>query len=388
MELVTSDEGVEVTTDRGTVIAARSMLLTVGIGSFSPKPLPAAADWTGGGVVHFVPQPAELAGHDVVIVGGGDSAIDWAHMLYPVAKSVRVVHRRDRFRAAPAMLERVRSMGIPFHVPAQVTRLIGNGRLAAVELTPGRRHGVGTAVRHRVAALGFHADIGPLITWGVELSGRHIVVDSTGATNLPRIYAAGDIVTYPGKVALLATGFGEVATATTTSPTCSTLGHRVPRAHVGDGLTALPQCFRFYRRDGYNGSGSVSGQIVRSLAPSDRASSASAGSSPVRSAMSANRARRVSSRDRLEAMPQVSSCVEHVLEHPAERAQQPPGGDVRRGAGEHGVVGRGRAAARQLGAIGGGQLVGEPVGDDVAAPAGGERESADTARRSARGRTG
>ena len=79
-----------VTTDRGTVIAARSMLLTVGIGSFSPKPLPAAADWTGGGVIHFVPQPAVLAGQDVVIVGGGDSAVDWAHMLYPVAKSVRV----------------------------------------------------------------------------------------------------------------------------------------------------------------------------------------------------------------------------------------------------------------------------------------------------------
>jgi thioredoxin reductase len=213
VDLVTSDDGVEVTTDRGTVLAARSMLLTVGIGSFSPKPLPAAAEWTAGGVVHFVPHPADLAGHDVVIVGGGDSAVDWAHMLYPVAKSVRVVHRRDRFRAAPAMLERVRSMGIPFHVPAQVTRLIGDGRLAGVELTAGDGTVSELPCDTVVAALGFHADIGPLISWGVELASRHILVDSTGATNLPRIYAAGDIVTYPGKVALLATGFGEVATA-------------------------------------------------------------------------------------------------------------------------------------------------------------------------------
>jgi ferredoxin/flavodoxin---NADP+ reductase len=213
IELVTSDDGVEITTDKGTRLTARAMLLTVGIGSFSPKPLPAAATWANGGVVHFVPQPAALSGHHVVIVGGGDSAVDWAHMLYPVAKSVRVVHRRDRFRAAPAMLERVRSMGIPFHVPAQVTRLIGDGKLTAVEITAGDGTVAELEADTVVAALGFHADIGPLSDWGVELAGRHIVVDSTGATNLPHVYAAGDIVTYPGKVALLATGFGEVATA-------------------------------------------------------------------------------------------------------------------------------------------------------------------------------
>lgn len=208
------DAGLTITTDRGLVVHAKAMLLTVGIGSFSPKPLPAAADWPHGGVRHFVPHPADLAGKDVVIVGGGDSAVDWAHMLHPVARSVTVIHRRDRFRAAPAMLQQVRDLGIPFIVPAQVTRLIADDdRLAAVEVT--MKDG---AVRELpcdaiVAALGFHAEVGPLADWGLELDGRHVVVDSTGATSISLVYAAGDIVTYPGKVALLATGFGEAATA-------------------------------------------------------------------------------------------------------------------------------------------------------------------------------
>jgi thioredoxin reductase (NADPH) len=214
--LATVADGVVVTTADGTAVRARAVVLTGGIGSFSPKPLPAAAGWTGGGVLHFVERPAELTGCDVVIVGGGDSAIDWALMLAPLARSLTVVHRRDRFRAHAAMVQRVRDLGVPFLVPGEVTKLLAgdDGRLASVEVSNRQSQDVTTLPAQAViAALGFHAELGPLADWGLPVKGRHIVVDSTGATGVPRVYAAGDLVTYPGKVALLATGFGEVATA-------------------------------------------------------------------------------------------------------------------------------------------------------------------------------
>jgi len=213
---------VSVETATGTVVRARGVVLTGGIGSFSPKPLPAAADWAGGGVLHFVERPAELSGLDLVIVGGGDSAIDWALMLTPLARSLTLVHRRNRFRAHAAMVDRVRDLGVPFLVPGEVTRLVPgpDGRLAGVEVTCTSGRGkdatsqvVDVACQTVIAALGFHAELGPLADWGLPVSGRHIEVGPTCATGVPHVYAAGDLVTYPGKVALLATGFGEVATA-------------------------------------------------------------------------------------------------------------------------------------------------------------------------------
>lgn len=212
---------VAVTTRAGLVIHAKAVLLTGGIGSFSPKPLPAAADWSGDSVLHFVESPSHLASRDVVIVGGGDSAVDWALMLAPIALSVTIVHRRDRFRAHAALVDRVRSLGVQFVVPAEVTQLIGDGgRLEAVDVTDTKTGEVNRLpCQTVVAALGFHAELGPLAEWGLTLQGRHVVVDSTGSTGIDRVYAAGDLVTYPGKVALLATGFGEVATAVNNAAT-------------------------------------------------------------------------------------------------------------------------------------------------------------------------
>jgi ferredoxin/flavodoxin---NADP+ reductase len=213
--MATHDDGVVVSTRAGLEVRAKAVLLTGGIGSFSPKPLPAAAGWTGDPILHFVEHPAYLASRDVVIVGGGDSAVDWALMLAPIALSVTIVHRRDRFRAHAGLVDRVRDLGVQFVVPAEVTKLIGtDGHLEAVEVTDTKSKDVRTLTCSAiVAALGFHAELGPLAEWGLTLAGRHVVVDSTGSTGIDRVYAAGDLVTYPGKVALLATGFGEVATA-------------------------------------------------------------------------------------------------------------------------------------------------------------------------------
>lgn len=214
--MTTHDDGVVVTTRAGLNVRAKAVLLTGGIGSFSPKPLPAAAGWTGDPILHFVEHPAYLASRDVVIVGGGDSAVDWALMLAPIALSVTIVHRRDRFRAHAGLVDRVRDLGVQFVVPAEVTKLVGDrdGHLEAVEVTDAKTKAVRTLTCSAiVAALGFHAELGPLAEWGLTLEGRHVVVDSTGSTGIDRVYGAGDLVTYPGKVALLATGFGEVATA-------------------------------------------------------------------------------------------------------------------------------------------------------------------------------
>jgi thioredoxin reductase (NADPH) len=197
----------------GSELRCGAVLVTGGMGGFTARPLPAAQGWTGGGIVYFVPQPAELAGHDVLIVGGGDSAFDWALALHAVARSVTLVHRRDRFRAHAATVGRVRGLPVRILVNAQVTALHGDATVTAADITVDRDGTRRLPVDTVVAALGFTADLGPLAEWGLRLDRRHIVVDSTMATNLPRVFAAGDIVDYPGKVRLIATGFGEAATA-------------------------------------------------------------------------------------------------------------------------------------------------------------------------------
>ncbi|MDQ1626651.1 MAG: ferredoxin/flavodoxin---NADP+ reductase [Actinomycetota bacterium] len=210
-----TDGRLHVTTGSGEEVVAKAIVLAGGIGTFTPRPLPVGENWVGRGVEYFVPQPADYAGLDVVVVGGGDSAVDWCLALQPVAKSVRLVHRRDAFRAHGSSVGRARELDIEFLTPYTVSALHGNGSLEAVEITRVKPR---DDVRRLdcqavVAALGFTADLGPLESWGVEMVDRHIVVDSRMATNVPRVYAAGDITEYPGKVRLIAVGFGEAATA-------------------------------------------------------------------------------------------------------------------------------------------------------------------------------
>ena len=163
-----------------------------------------------------MPSFAPYAGKDVVIVGGGDSAFDWALHLEPVARSVTLVHRRDAFRAHQRTVEDVRDSSTEIITKAEVTALNGaataRGRSSRWTITV---DGVATIrpAQAVVAALGFIADLGPLQQWGIEVHKRHVVVDSSMRTSLERVFAAGDITEYPGKVRLIAVGFGEAATA-------------------------------------------------------------------------------------------------------------------------------------------------------------------------------
>ena len=173
VSLVTSQEQpVVVTGAQGTTITAKVVIITGGIGSFTPRALPADDGWAGRGLVYFVPRLADHADKDVVIVGGGDSAFDWAYSLAPLARSVALVHRREQFRAHGSMVDTVRDMGVALFTSSEVTAIRGDDSVQEIEITH-KVTGEATVLPAQtiVAALGFVANIGPIGEWGVELEG-------------------------------------------------------------------------------------------------------------------------------------------------------------------------------------------------------------------------
>ncbi|MCD2111322.1 NAD(P)/FAD-dependent oxidoreductase [Rhodococcus rhodochrous] len=207
------DDGIVVTTDLGHRIEAKALLLTGGVGSFIPRELPVGSDYLGRGLRYFVPRPDDLAGEDVVVVGGGDSAIDWALSLEPVAASVTLVHRRPVFRAHERSVATLQKSSVRILTPHEVVAIGGEERIDSVTVRERGADPITLSAGSVVAALGFIADLGPLDTWGLAQERRRILVDRHQQTSLPRVYSAGDISEYPGKVRLMSVGFGEAAAA-------------------------------------------------------------------------------------------------------------------------------------------------------------------------------
>ena len=212
------DGGWRVATDAGTVIDAAAIVIAAGSGSFTPKrpPIKGIEDYEGISVFYAVREMARFRGKQLVICGGGDSALDWALNLEPVAGRVTLVHRRPEFRAAPDTVRRVFELVEAGRIGLEIGQLAGlsgaDGQLEAALL---RREDGAEAVLEAEALLAFYGlttKLGPIADFGLGLHENRIPVDTaTFETDVKGIFAIGDICTYPGKLKLILSGFHEAA---------------------------------------------------------------------------------------------------------------------------------------------------------------------------------
>jgi thioredoxin reductase (NADPH) len=208
------------TTDAGKVFHAKVVIVAAGGGSFQPKkpPIPGIEEFEGKSVVYAVRRVEDFRGKNVVIVGGGDSALDWTLNLQPVAKSLTLVHRRDAFRAAPHSVKAMQDLKaagkIDFRL-GQVTHVEGkDGQLHAATIRG--NDGADTIVpcERLMPFFGLTMKLGPVANWGLNLHENLIPVDTEKfETSHPGIFAVGDINSYPGKLKLILSGFHEGALA-------------------------------------------------------------------------------------------------------------------------------------------------------------------------------
>ncbi|MGH7559741.1 MAG: NAD(P)/FAD-dependent oxidoreductase [Gemmatimonadales bacterium] len=206
-------------TDRA-VHPTRTIIIAAGIGAFEPRKLPAEGlePWEGRGLFYKVLDPKLFAGQRVLVVGGGDSAFDWVVHLEDVAASVMLIHRRDGFRAHMAtvrQVERMQRQGkCVVRTFCEVKAIEGNEKVERVILHDTKTGALDTLpIDAVIPQLGFHSDLGPIKSWGLDTEKADIKVDRVMLTSVPGIYAAGDIATYEGKLKLIATGAAEACTA-------------------------------------------------------------------------------------------------------------------------------------------------------------------------------
>jgi thioredoxin reductase len=206
---------------RGGRYRSKAIVIAGGKGAFEPMPLPAEGydQLLHRGVEYSVRNPAEYDGKRVVVVGGGDSALDWVLALKDRAEQTVLVHRRDGWRAHSATVQRmeeaVEAGEIELRTFHEVREIHGSEAVEAVTIFDNRSDEDTTLACHAVLTfLGFKPDLGPIKNWGLELAGKNRVkVNSLMETNVPGIFAAGDLVDYEGKLDLIATGFAEAAVA-------------------------------------------------------------------------------------------------------------------------------------------------------------------------------
>ena len=204
-------------TDQDLAFLAKVVVIAAGGGSFTPKrpPLSGIEAFEGTSVHYSVRRIDDFRGHDVLVVGGGDSALDWTLNLQPVAKSLTLLHRRDEFRGAPHSVERMRALVAENKISLQIgqmTALHGeNGALAAVTVkTKGGESRL--PINRLLPFFGLTMKLGPVAHWGLNLHENLIPVDTAKfETSVPGIFAVGDINTYPGKLKLILSGFHETA---------------------------------------------------------------------------------------------------------------------------------------------------------------------------------
>ncbi|WP_026104968.1 NAD(P)/FAD-dependent oxidoreductase [Halalkalibacterium ligniniphilum] len=196
---------------------SKAVIVTAGAGAFQPRRLEMedAAQYEGKNLHYFVNDLSIFTGKSVLVCGGGDSAVDWSLMLEPIAKNVTLIHRRDKFRAHEHSVELLHKSNVNILTPYEIDQLKGNGeQIEQVVIKQIKGDDTQTLdIDALIVNFGFVSSLGPIKEWGLEIERNSIVVNTKMETNIPGIYAAGDICTYPGKVKLIATGFGEAPTA-------------------------------------------------------------------------------------------------------------------------------------------------------------------------------
>ncbi len=195
---------------------ARTILIAAGVGAFQPKrlALPHAHHYEGRGLYYSVARLDDFRNQRILIVGGGDSAVDWANTLVPLASHITLIHRRDQFRAHEDSVARLHQSSVRVRVFHELKSLTGDIRLRHATIYDNRSNDQTTLEIDAVLVnIGFVNALGPIKDWGLELEGSQIKVDGMMRTNRPGIFAAGDIAAFPGKLKLIATGFGEAAIA-------------------------------------------------------------------------------------------------------------------------------------------------------------------------------
>lgn len=195
---------------------SKTIIITAGNGAFQPRKLnlSEAKMFENRNLHYYVDNMNQFKDKRVVLFGGGDSAVDWALMLEPIAKEVTLIHRRDQFRAHEHSVKRLTESRVNILTPFVPEKLIGDDRIEQVVIKEVRGDQVKTIdVDEVICNYGFISKLGPIKDWGLEIEKNSIVVNSKMETNIDGIYAAGDICTYPGKVKLIVTGFGEGPTA-------------------------------------------------------------------------------------------------------------------------------------------------------------------------------
>lgn len=212
----TDDGKFIVTTNKGTTHKAPNVAIAGGLGCFEPRKPPIAniAEFEEKGVEYMVKDPEKFRNSTVVIAGGGDSALDWTIFLAEVAKKVTMVHRRTEFRGHPDSVQKVLDLSqhgrIELVTNAEVTGLQGNGKLESVSIDRTGQDPLTLETDYYLPLFGLSPKLGPIANWGLNIDKIAIEVNTFDySTNIPGIYAIGDINTYPGKLKLILCGFHE-----------------------------------------------------------------------------------------------------------------------------------------------------------------------------------
>jgi len=218
-EIERQEDGSFITTSSdGTKIHSQVICIAGGLGCFEPRK-PAVEDlekFEGKGITYMIKDPEMFRDKKVILAGGGDSALDWTMYLASIASELTLIHRNSSFRGAPDSADKVMALAdqgkIKVLLNSNLTKVHGNGSLQEVSIVDKEKNTYQMETDYLVPLFGLSPKLGPLENWGLEIENGALIVNTKDfETNIPGIYAIGDINTYPGKLKLILSGFHEAA---------------------------------------------------------------------------------------------------------------------------------------------------------------------------------